>query len=330
MGKQRKDAPFVCAVVGSDPFLRNDALGRLLASMKDDADDLGPSRCDGSRASAADVLDEVRTPSLLGERRIVIVDDADDFISANRERLERYCAAPAETGRLILLCDSLPKNTRIHRLLAERDAVFTCEAPRGAAMNDWIARRAVDEYGKKIAPKAVQTLRRLLGDSPGWIDAELGKLASYVGERGEIAAGDVDELTDHRREEKVFAVIEAVSTGDGATALRHWEQVLATDRAAPGRAIAGLAYSVRQLVEARRELDASGNLYPFARRMFVEPDELRRRLARLSQDRLHDWQRDLLAADLAVKTGLSTLESAVETFIVKHSSVGAAREARTG
>ncbi len=320
MGARSGEAPLIFAIVGSDPFLRNGELARLIAGFGDEPCGLGPTRFNGSEAKAADVLDEVRTPSLLGDRRVVIVDDADEFISANRAAVEKYCAAPAESGCLILVCDSLPRNTRIYRALAERKAVVTCEAPRGQALNAWIARRTESEYGKRIAPQAVQCLRRLLGDSPGWIDAELSKLASYVGDRPEIAAADVEELTDHRREEKVFAVIEAVSNGDPSSALMNWEQVLATDRAAPGRAIAGLAYGVRQLVEARRELESSGGVFRSAKRMFTDAGKLRQRLEGLSSKRLKAQQRDLLAADLAVKTGLSTLEMAIEQFIVKHSS----------
>lgn len=330
MGKAPKSAPPVCAVVGADPFLRNEALARLIGAVRGEMDELGPTRCDGSQASAAEVLDEVRTPSLLGDRRVVIVEDADDFISANRAALEKYCSSPADTGCLILLCDSLPRNTKLYGILAARDAIVTCEKLSGQAFGKWIAQRAEKEYGKRIAAQAVQRLRRLLGDSAGWIDAELAKLASYVGERKEIAAADVEELTDHRREEKIFAVIDAVSEGDAPGAMKHWEQVLATDRAAPGRAISGLAYSVRQLVEAKRELESTGNVFRLAKRMFLEPEVLERRLQRLPTGRLMEQQRDLLAADLAVKTGLSTLESAIERFIVKHSSSVRAPQTRTG
>jgi DNA polymerase-3 subunit delta len=330
MGKAPKSAPPVCAVVGADPFLRNEALARLISALRGEMDELGPSRCDGSQASAADVLDEVRTPSLLGDRRVVIVEDADDFISANRTALEKYCASPADSGCLILLCDSLPRNTKLYGILAARDAIVTCEKLSGQAFGRWIAQRAEKEYGKRIAAQAVQRLRRLLGDSPGWIDAELAKLSAYVGERKEIAAADVEELTDYRREEIVFAVIEMMLQGETAAALAHWEQVLATDRAAPGRAIGGLAFKMRQLVDAKRELELTGNVFGSAKRLFTNAGVLKQRLERLPVGRLMEQQRDLLAADLAVKTGLSTLESAIERFIVKHSSSVRVPQTRSG
>ena len=135
----------------------------------------------------------------------------------------------------------------------------------------------------------------------------------------------VDTLIGNHREEKIFAVTDAISSQDAATALRCWEQVLATDRAAPGRAIAGLAWGVRRLLEARRDWEAGGNIRELARRMYTDPGVLRSRLERVTTEQLEAQQRDLLAADLAVKTGASTAASAVEKFIITHSRSPLAR-----
>ena len=96
---QSQSSPAVVAIVGSDPFLRSDALVRVLEPVRSEMGDLGPMRFEGDRAVPADVLDEVRTPSLLGGLRVAIVEDADEFISANRELMERYCSAPTRRRR---------------------------------------------------------------------------------------------------------------------------------------------------------------------------------------------------------------------------------------
>ena len=133
------------------------------------------------------------------------------------------------------------------------------------------------------------------GDAPAFLDAELSKLAEYVGQRPEITPDDVAALTGHLREEKVFAVVDAVASGATAEALKQWDQVLATDRAATDRAIGGLAWSVRRLLEARRDLDRGVPIASLARRMYMDPALLQRRLQRLSLAQLEAQQRDLLA-----------------------------------
>lgn len=330
MATKKESSPAVVAIVGNDSFLRGDALVRVLEPLQSELGELGPTRFEGERATAAEVLDEVRTPSLLGGIRIAIVEDADEFISANRDIMERYCAAPVADSLLILLCNSLPRNTKLHKIIDTHGRIVTCEAPKGPAFGTWITQRASAVYGKKIASAAAQNLRRLLGDSPGWIDAELGKLASFVGDRTEITASDVNEVTDQRREEKVFGIMDAMASGDAASALSLWDQVLATDRAAPGRALAGLALKVRQMIEAFDEFESTGQVFAASKRMFMDAGDLRRRLERISRRQLLEQQRDLLRADLAVKTGLSSLPLAIEQFIVKHTAEPApnARNAR--
>jgi DNA polymerase-3 subunit delta len=316
----------VYAIVGHDRFLRSEALAELMRALEEDADDLGPVRFEGSRAGLADVLDEVRTVSLLGSRRIVIVDEADAFITAHRPSLERYCGAPSDGGVLILACQTFPRTTRLCKAIAKHGAVLRCDAPKGRALTDWIMRRAEQRYEKRLGMPAAQKLREHVGDSLGAVDAELSKLAAYVGARTAITTDDIEALTGHHREEKVFAVMDAIASKDPAGALRCWEQVLATDRAAPIRAIAGLAWGLRRLLEARRDLDRGVSIRALAPRMYTRPDLLQRRLERVTTAQLEAQQRDLLAADLAVKTGASTVECAVEKFIVKHSVAASGTE----
>lgn len=310
----------VYAVVGRDRFLRHETLEHILKALAPEMDTLGPARFDGSRAGLADVLDEVRTLSLLASRRVVIVDDADPFITANRAALERYGSAPLESGSLILLCDTLPRNTRLYKIIQGSGTVIVCDVRKGRAVSQWAVDRARSKYGKRLSPAGAQMLRDHLGDALGILDSELGKLASYVGERGDITPGDIDTLTGQHREEKVFAVTDAISSHDTAGALGHWEQVLATDRAAPGRAIAGLAWSLRRLLEARRDWEGGTSIGELARRMYTDPRVLQRRLETVTIGQLEDQQRDLLEADVAIKTGASTIDRAVEKFIVKHSA----------
>ncbi len=316
--EDKSDRP-VYAVVGQDRFLRNETVSRIVASITDADEGFGPVRVNGDDAALADVLDELRTLSLLGSRRVVIVDDADGFISSHRAALERYCADPAPTGSLILACNAMPRTTRLYKAINEGGTVMVCEAPKGRAVIAWIVDRARSAYGKQISATTAAALRDHVGDALGSLDTEIAKLATYIGGRDRIETADVDALTGHHREEKVFAVTDAMASGDVAQAIHHWEQVLATDRAAPGRAIAGLAWGVRRLLETRRAWEQGADIRSLARRMYTDPAKLEARLRRVDVDSLEQQQSDLLAADLAVKTGASTLETAVERFIVKHS-----------
>lgn len=320
---QSQQLSSVYAIIGRDRFLRQAALRDVLraSSQGEDAD---PSRMNGPDTKIADVLDEVRTLSLLGGRRIVIVDDADSFISTHREILERYCAKPSPDGTLILLCQTMPKNTRLYKIIAKQGSIITCEPPKGRAIINWIVTRTQQIYQCRISAQAAQRLREHIGDDVGRLDSEIAKLSAYVGDRNAITPADIAALTGLHREEKVFAVTDAISSGDVATALGHWEQVLATDRAAPARAIAGLAWGIRRLLQTRREWEAGVSIYALSKKMFTDSSVLEKRLQRLSTAQLEEQLQDLLVADLAIKTGMSTAQTVIEKFIVKHSMAGTA------
>lgn len=322
MSPSSSKCPDVFAVVGADRFLRSEALTASLRAwgLLDDAT-TSVVRVDGSKAakaSLADALDEVRTYSLLGDRRVVLVDDADDFISAHRKGLERYCESPASTGTLGLLCNSLPKPWRLHKIIAKSGQVLICTAPQYGNVVPWIVRRARDTYGKRLSSTAGASLRQLVGDAPGVIDAELCKLSTYVGQRSTITEEDISALVGQHREELVFAVIDAMIAGDVGAALAAWEQVLATDRAAPGRAIAGLGWGVRQLVEGARLVAGGKPVSVAAKIVRTYEARLSRVLHEVGAGGLEDQLADLCKADLAIKRGLGTLGCEVEKFIVTH------------
>ena len=319
----------VYVVYGAEPFLKQETVQGLVGRVLGDAaQTLGPSRFDGEAAELADVLDEARTPSLLGEMRVVIVEEADEFISAHRKAVERYAAEPSDTACLILICKSFAASTRLYKIVNGAGGALKCEAPRGAALTGWIVQRARAPHAKRLGHAAAARLREYVGDELGLLDAELDKLATYVGERAEITVEDVDALVGNVREQTVFAVTDAIAEGDARAALHQWERVLATDRAAPGRAIGGLAWGIRRLLAAHAAVAGGTPVAALSRQFWTEPAVLERRLRRLPPRMLEDQLCDLLEADVASKTGRSEVSRAVERFIIKYAA--AARRTGTG
>src|SRR4051812_5261305 len=101
--------PF-CVLYGDEPLLARDALAlidtRVLAG-----EDAEFSRISFSGEKTANpqvewrsVVDELSTSALFGGgQRLVIIDNADDFVSRSREQLEAYAAKPSSAGVLVLI-----------------------------------------------------------------------------------------------------------------------------------------------------------------------------------------------------------------------------------
>lgn len=312
------------AVVSENAWLRNEALGDVLRRLRDaHGDALDVSTVDGREVEVRDVLDDVRTPSMFAGMRVVVVEDGETLISRFRETLEKYLSEPSPTGMLILKCKALDRRTRICKLLTAADAVIESEAPRGRSVATWIVRRARTAYGKSIGDREAELIRELTGDDVGLLDSELSKLAVYVGARSTIQREDIELLVGSVREENVFALLDDMADGNIAGAISRWQQVLATDPAARDRSIGGLAWGVRQLLEASRVRDAGRGQAPPFRGKWVDPARLETRLRRTSTRQLEERLAGLMRVDVAVKSGAGTIGSAVEKWIVEHAAPSA-------
>jgi DNA polymerase-3 subunit delta len=310
----------VYAIFGSDLFLTTRALHEVVHRvLGDDRDKMAFVEFDGRTAALADVLDECRTPSLLAPIRLVCVRDADEFVTVNRTALETYLQSPSPTGVLILVCTRWDARWKIYKQVNRIGRNIPCNPPkRRSDLVGWVTGHARAAYQCKLDSAAAYRLIDLTGDDLGQLDMELAKLASYVAPRTAIRLADVEGLVGASRVEKVFGITDAIARHDAPGALALWDQVLATDRDAPYRAVGGLAYGFRKLAEAKRLVRQGLSVAESAKRTHIWADltDLKRQLDRFSLRQWQDHLVQLLRIDVGAKTGLGTVRSSVEKLIV--------------
>lgn len=333
----------VYVVFGNEAFLRTQAVHRLLDRLlKPEERGLCCAEYDGTAEPAA-VLDDVRTLPFLGPRRVVLVRDADRLIGVKRgsgsetnedaadakdaqrakgarEALEKYAESPCRTGVLILECGSFPSNLRLYKRVAALGGCIPCEAPKPWKLPEWLQERCRNEYGKQLALDAARSILDHVGESLGVLDGELAKLAVYVGSRATITTADVERLVGHDREQKVFGVLNAMADGDRKAALHLWEDVWETDRAAEGRAVGGIAWGVRQYLEAHRRQQTGATAHELARHLRTDERRVEQRLQAFPPDRLLQQLAQLADADVAAKTGARSVRTSIERFIMEHTA----------
>jgi DNA polymerase-3 subunit delta len=321
MAKGSKEPARVYVVSGQEAFLKHQAIEDVTARVLGDADrGLALSEYDGSAAATnlASVLDDLRTLPFLSECRLVIVREADPFITRYRAELETYAESPSPTGVLLMECKSLPSNTRLYKRVQACGEVIRCDAPKRAAIEPWLMQRSQEAYGVRLDRRAAGLLRELCGEDLGLLDGELQKLALYVGKRQQVTQADVEALVGQHREEQVWGILSALASGDESSALGLWEEVWQTDRAAPARAIGGIAFTVRRLLAARIAQENGASMQELGRTLMIWNDDarLRRELAAFSVGQIEEMLCRLCEADVAAKTGGLSVRSSIEAFIV--------------
>src|SRR5262249_42885656 len=102
--KKSACAPAVCVLFGDEPLLKRGSLQRLREAVLSGEDaDLSIKTFNGNEVELREVLDELATVSMFGGgKRMVVVEEADEFVSANRAALEDYCEKPRKSSVLVL------------------------------------------------------------------------------------------------------------------------------------------------------------------------------------------------------------------------------------
>ena len=222
-----RSIPPIAVIFGDEEFQKTTVLHTVLDRLMPPEVDRGLALCeyDGSQGdeqggpSLAAVMDDLATLPFLADRRVVVVRDADRFISAHRARLERYFQSPSPTSTLVLVCRSFPKKTRL-RAAAEAAGAYLKECKRltSRGLIEFVISECT-QRGKQIARSVAGRLLDLVGTDQGKLVGEVEKLCLYVGDRPSISAADVADLVGLSREEKVFAVVDAAAVGRPAIAL---------------------------------------------------------------------------------------------------------------
>jgi len=243
--------PPVVVLLGGQRHLKQAALSRLRSVVIAD-DDTSLTRFVGKETDLQTVTDELRTVSMWGDRRLVVVDDADDFVSKHRAALEKYVDAPAKKSVLVLDVASWPKTTRLAKQLAKTGLDIECSELKGAALSKWLIDAARDTHQATLQRDAAALLIELVGEELGLLDQELAKLAAYVGARKQITSEDVRGLVGGWRTETTWAMTDAVRDGRLGDALAALDQLLDAGEAGP-KLLGGINFVFRKFALATEQ-----------------------------------------------------------------------------
>ena len=299
---------------GEDAFLRDVHRQEIIQLAIGDADTQMCLRTFDATAELADVLDELRTLPFLAPRRVVVVLDADAFVSRHRAALEDFLQSPPDTASLLLIVSSWPSTTRLYKLVGKIGEAVNCRAPH-RGLGQWVNRSA-QKRGKKIAHDAADLLVEWLGNDLASLDREVEKLALFAGDRHTITAEDVCSLVTSGSGTDPFALTNALVRGEAKVALKALDGML-TSRGEEFRVMGMIASHLRRVLSAQ-QLAAAGKdpasaLNPrmpyHAKNAFLAM--LQRRPLRVLEG---DFRR-LIRADLGLKSGLNPTATLQELIV---------------
>jgi DNA polymerase-3 subunit delta len=271
----------------------------------------------------ADVLDDLCTLPFLSERRLVVIKDADAFITAYRENLEKYLESPSETGVLVLMPDSFPKTTRLAKKVAKLGGLVNCEPVKPRDLPNYLVGYAKERHGLQLLRDGVEALVELVGEGANLLTNEIDKLATFLGS-GEDAKKRIDlevihKLTGSNRQFNVFNVIDAMTVGKTSLALSRLDQMLSQNREAQYTVVGAFAWHIRRLYNARLMMNRGlgGQAIIKQLRIWSQGDRFIGQVKGLSLGKIAGILQGLTDLDYAVKTSARSVNDGLEKLIIE-------------
>ncbi|HEX5102798.1 MAG TPA: DNA polymerase III subunit delta [Pirellulaceae bacterium] len=350
-----KSAPAsVCAVFGDEPFLKQLVLKALRRAVIGDEADVPVDTFDCSERLPdwRDVADELATVSLFGggRPRVVVLERADSFVSANRQRLEDYVSKPSRSSVLILEVDEWPATTRLYKALDQSGLQIDCRPPQKSgrskgldetAIVKWIIDWGKSQHAIDLNKDAAQHLLGLTGPSFGLLDQDLAKLALLVPAGTKATPEQVQEIIGGWRSKTIWDLVDAAAGGETAEALTQLDRLLHAGEH-PLALVGSLSWSLRRYAAATRifqQAEREGQKMPL-REALVQAGvkdwpmgnlaATEKRLIQLGRHRAGELYRWLLKLDLSLKGSHSQDDRArwaLEQLVLRMSKAAAPKPA---
>ncbi len=319
--------PAVIFLYGEEEFLVDQCLRRLKDLL------IAPENRDfnlgvfyARDTSAAVILETLRTYPVFSERRVVIVKDAQHLGAADLDRLQDYLQDPVPEGVLICVCDKVDGRRKFFQTLKKKGALIEFRPLYDNKIPSYV-RDQLRQDGYEMTEDAAGLFCRRVGSNLREINAELGKLYTFVGGRTLVDVADVEAVVSDTRTDNVFALMEAVGSAERSQALVMLNRML-NDGAAPLMILSMLVRHYRQLWKAVELLEQGGSRKEMPKVLGVNPfflDGILRQARTVGGSRCRKAFELFIETDLALKSSGANPRALMEQLLLKLVTSGEGR-----
>ncbi len=320
-----KDSPTVYILHGDDEFDIQELINHKLKPLMGESAnaEMNITTLDGKEISLRELESETHAMPFLTERRMVILShplslgekraDREDFLTL-LEKIPKSTACILKTNTLLDESHWLIRWSQAHPDLT------WCKSfplPKGQNMTRWIQDRAQSQGGE-FSSDAARLLAIYVNEDPRLASQEIEKLLTYANFDRKVTEEDVRKLTADVRQGDVFEMVDAISRGDGETAMRMLRRQLQEKPALPLFGMIVRQFRLLILVSEILDQDPKRDRFRIAEELDVHPYPIQKiipQTKRFSLPQLEKIYRQLSDVDAAMKRGQLDQELALDLLI---------------
>jgi DNA polymerase-3 subunit delta len=296
----------VYVFAGEEVYLLDEALGYIEKTLAVDA--LNREIFFGQDSAIDEIIIAAQTMPFLGDRRLIIVKDAQKIRASEADKLSEFLKVPADSSVIVLFwSDKLRLPNRKNPILAGADkggVVVEFRALYDNELPAWVQQR-VKGLSKKMSIDAAKCLIQESGSNLMDLSNELEKLDLFTGKRDEITVQDVEAVSGHTRLSNLNHLSEGIESKRIEAALRITENLL-QEGEVPLRILATVSRVIRRLLAAKSLLEQKKSSHQEIRQeLNLNPYFDKNFFSNLSLFSLRELERaveKILHADMELKT----------------------------
>ncbi len=181
------------------------------------------------------IAEEARTLPFLAERRVILVRNADRYMSMSGEKnspLQPLLAGienPSSSTLLILITAAVDKRKRLYKACDGAGVIVECPQLDDAELAAWI-RQEMNERGRAIAAGAVSALIERVGGKMSDMANAINLVCNFVANNAPIAEEHVRAACADVAEATVWALTDAIAASQPTAALEALQELLALSK----------------------------------------------------------------------------------------------------
>lgn len=282
-------------------------------------DEMNISRYDLNNDLTSLVIEDAKTISLFGDKKIVIADNANMFTastSKDSEIIEDYLKNINEYTDLIFIVhsDKIDARKKITKAIKEKGKIIEFNDDLDAVS---LIRRLFKDYN--IEYSDIKLLIDRVGNNPLIITNEINKIKIYKGNDKNITSEDILNLTNKIIEIDVFKLIDYIVRKDKGNALELYNEMLKVNEE-PIKIIVILANQFRIMYQSKELLKKGYSEKDIASILKIHPYRVKLAIQNsrnYTSEMLLKYLNDLADIDIGIKTGTINKDLALELFILK-------------
>lgn len=305
----------VYLLFGTKDYSINNEIKKICKNI----DEMNISRYDLNNDLTSLVIEDAKTISLFGDKKIVIADNANMFTastSKDSELIEDYLKNINEYTDLIFIVhsDKIDARKKITKAIKEKGKIIEFNDDLDAVS---LIRRLFKDYN--IEYNDIKLLIDRVGNNPLIITNEINKIKIYKGNDKNITSEDILNLTNKIIEIDVFKLIDYIVRKDKENALELYNEMLKVNEE-PIKIIVILANQFRIMYQSKELLKKGYSEKDIASILKIHPYRVKLAIQNsrnYTSEMLLKYLNDLADIDIGIKTGTINKDLALELFILK-------------